>query len=164
VSQQKAVGKKTTHSGRIITYTVQYDELRSNISFSVPTQTVQAGPRPRTQSQSSCTCQKEKSKTTDRAEVAGTHARNDRREFPPPSHQDSGCRTAQAPRVRRRLHKTSPEGPHGQPNPHLHWTRTRQPSFFFFKMPETVFVVWYRKSIKTRRAGQKAGGKKPGNL
>ena len=36
---------------------------------------------------------------------------------------------------RRRLHKTSPEGPHGQPNPHLHWTRTRQPSFFF-KMPD----------------------------
>ena len=96
----------------------------------MPTQTVQEGPRPRTKSQSSCTCQKEKSKTTDRAEVAGTHARNDRREFPPPSHQDSGCRTAQAPRVRRKLHKTSTEGPHGQPKPHLHWIRTRQPSFF----------------------------------
>ena len=96
----------------------------------MPTQTVQEGPRPRTKSQSSCTCQKEKSKTTDRAEVAGTHPRNDRREFPPPSHQDSGCRTAQAPRVRRKLHKTSTEGPHGQPKPHLHWIRTRQPSFF----------------------------------
>ena len=96
-------------------------------------QTVHAGPLPRTGYQSGCTSQKEKSKTTDRAETAGAHTRNDRREFPPPFHQDSGCRTAQAPRVRRRLHKTSPEGPHGQPNPHLHRTRTRQPSFFFSK-------------------------------
>ena len=135
---ERPEGKKTTHSGRMRTYIDQYDELRSNISFSVPTQTVQAGPRPQTKSQSSCTCQKEKSKTTDRAEVAGTHPRNDRREFPPPSHQDSGCRTAQAPRVRRRYHKTSPEGPHGQTNPRLHWTRTRQPSFFLQNAGEQV--------------------------
>ena len=138
--------------------------MSKHTSFSVLMQTVQAGPRPRTGSQSGCTSQKEKSKTTDRAETAGAHTRNDRREFPPPFHQDSGCRTAQAPRVRRRLHKTSPEGPHGQPNPHLHRTRTRQPSFFF-KMPEAGAGQKASKN-QQKHAGQakRPEEKKPGNL
>jgi hypothetical protein len=139
--------------------------LCSNTSFSVPTQTVQAGPSPRTGSQSGRTSQKEKSQTADRAEAAGAHARNDRCEFPPPSLQDSGCRIAQAPRVRRRLHKTSPEGPHGQPNPHLHWILTRQPSFFFFKMPEGERADKIEKN-QQKHAGQakRPEEKKLGNL
>ena len=83
----------------------------------MPTQTVQAGPRPRTGSQSGCTSQKEKSKTTDRAEAAGAHTRNDRREFPPPSHQDSGCRTAQAPRVEENYTRRLPRDHMGSPTP-----------------------------------------------
>ena len=80
-------------------------------------QTVLAGPRPRTGSQSGCTSQKEKSKTTDRAEAAGAHTRNDRREFPPPFHQDSGCRTAQAPRVEENYTRPLPRDHMGSPTP-----------------------------------------------
>ena len=139
MSQQKGrTEKKTTHSGLIITYIVQYDKLCSNIHHFhcqrrpsrrglVP----ELGPNPAVPTR----------RRNPKAQI-GLKRQAHTPEMTAVNFHRPPTRTADAAQHKRHeseedyLHKTSPEGPHGQPNPHLHWTRTRQPSFFS-KMPDT---------------------------